>query len=95
MPSGSSKSWLTIGDAARMRPKTAPHVADSSIHTADSCSGPATVKTVPDVNIIIKKKRFRWHNVKKIARTPYNNNNNAISSVQKKKHKVTKNHIRA
>ena len=42
MPSGSSKSWLTIGDAARMRPKTAPHVVDSSIHTADSCNGPAT-----------------------------------------------------
>jgi len=45
MPSGSSKSWLTIGDAARMRPKTAPQVADSSIHTADSCSGPAMHQT--------------------------------------------------
>jgi len=45
MPSGSSKSWVTTGDAARMRPKTAPHVVDSSIHTADSCNGPATIST--------------------------------------------------
>jgi len=34
-----------MGDAARMRPKTAPQVVDSSIHTADSCSGPAAHQT--------------------------------------------------
>ena len=40
IPSGSSRSWLTIGEDCRPRLMTAPNVCVSSTHTADSWSGP-------------------------------------------------------